>query len=110
MSELDVQMVLLSITGVAATAFPFLYTWISPWWKTAWGRALVVSDVSLALLVDLALLSYWFDWSLSQHLITAVYALIALAAVLRVVALLSTRRVRNTPEPDTLLDAPPTRL
>lgn len=111
MSEFDVQQILLTITGVAATLFPVIYTLIAPWWKSMIGRALVLSDISLALLVDIALLAYWFHWVISTHVTTAILVLIAAAAVMRCLAIINIqvsawRAKSNTPVDDTLLDAP----
>lgn len=95
MSEFDWQVTFLTITGVAATLFPVIYTVFAPWWRSQVGRALVVSDVSLAALVDLSLLGYWFGWHFSNHVSTAVVALIAVAALLRCWAVIDVQIIQH---------------
>lgn len=97
MTELDWQQVFLTITGVAATLFPVLYTVLTGGrcWRSQIGRALIFSDVSLALLVDLALLAYWYDWTLSPHVSTGITALIAVSALLRCWAVIDGQVVRR---------------
>lgn len=104
MTEPAFQKLCLEVTGVAATAFPFIYTLAGPWWRSQIGRALVVSDISLALLVDVALLADWFDWIIPTHVVSGIVALIAVAALLRNLAVVSLarlhyrERLRATPQ------------
>ena len=95
MSEFDWQMTFLTITGAAASLFPIIYTVFAPWWRSQVGRALVVSDISLAALVDLSLLGYWFGWHFSEHVSTAVVALIAIAALLRCWAVIDVQVIKQ---------------
>lgn len=97
MTEFDWQQVFLTITGAAATLFPFLYSALTGGrcWRSQIGRALIFSDVSLALLVDLALLAYWFHWTLSPHVSTGITALIAVSALLRCWAVIDGQILRG---------------
>ena len=51
----QVSLLLLIIAAPAATLFPILYMLTAPWWQTWVGRALVVSKIGLAVLVDASL-------------------------------------------------------
>lgn len=110
MNDLQWQQIFLTIAGAAATLFPVIYTVFTrgKCWRSQIGRALNVSDISLALLVDLALLAYWFHWTVPIHVSTAITALIAVAALLRCWAVIDIqviKRLRSHPtgEPDTEL-------
>ena len=83
MKELDWEVVLLSAAGLPATLFVFAYGFAAPWWRSVIGRALWVSDLSLALLLDLALVAYWLHFELPAWARLSIYALVAVGAWLR---------------------------
>jgi hypothetical protein len=87
-SVLDWQIALITAAAVAATLFPILYTFIAPWWRTVVGRSLVISEVSLAALLDTALLAYWFHTTVPSPIRTSLYTLIAIGAWMRIGALI----------------------
>lgn len=47
--------VLIVAAAPAATLFPIVYGFSSPWWRTLIGRALVTKAVGLALLIDISI-------------------------------------------------------
>lgn len=56
----DTAAVLLVLAAApAVTIYPIWYGLTLPWWKTAIGRALMVSSTALAELVDISLLYQW---------------------------------------------------
>lgn len=82
------QIGILTFAAVAATAFPILYTLVAPWWKSVVGRSLFVSEVSLALLLDLALGAYWLHLTVPAPVATSLYTLIAVGCWMRLGALI----------------------
>jgi len=111
MTHMEINRLILTVIGAASTAFPVIYTTIAPWWKSALGRALVFSDASLALYVDLALLMWWFDLRFNTWIYTFLFSLIAVTAVSRCIVIVTTqvggrRYTRNTPPERDVLDAP----
>lgn len=47
------------VCAPAANLFPLLYGTTAPWWRSWTGRAIIISKVGLALLVDAAVLFRW---------------------------------------------------
>ena len=88
MTALDWQLALLTLAAVAATAFPILYTAVAPWWRSVVGRSLVVSEASLAALLDVALIAYWWHFRVPTPVATSLYTLIAVGAWMRLGALI----------------------
>ena len=89
MSNQSWQVAILTVAGVAATIFPVAY-WViaEPWYKSQFGRSLMVSETSLAVLIDLSLVAYWFDLIIPPPIVTGVFTLIALGSCMRLNALL----------------------
>jgi hypothetical protein len=54
-----VALVLVIAMAPFATLFALAYMLTRPWWTTAIGRAILVSSLSLALLIDISLLYQW---------------------------------------------------
>lgn len=83
--------ILVLLAAVPATAFPIVYgiTARRVWWRVPAGRALMVSTVALALLLDMALVFYLAPVSDSTRLgiNVAVVGLIAVGAWLKFGAL-----------------------
>lgn len=88
MTALDWQLALITLAAVAATAFPILYTAVAPWWRSTVGRSLVVSETSLAALLDVALAAYWGHFHVPSPVATSLYTLIAVGAWMRLGALI----------------------
>lgn len=89
MSNQDWQVVILTIAGVAATLFPIAYATVAaPWYRSQFGRSLMISETSLAVLIDMSLAAYWFHFVVPPPLVTGIFTLIALGSCLRLAALL----------------------
>lgn len=90
MSNADIAaVVLVAATAPAATLFAIIYGFTTPWWRTAIGRALLVSSTALALLVDISLLYKVFgdNYVLRDAVRLTVYALVCAGAWLKLAAL-----------------------
>jgi hypothetical protein len=124
-SEAHWQEVALWVIGICATAFPFIYM-IFAKWRSWVGVTLIVSDISLACLVDPSLLSEHFHFTIGYHWITAIVWFVAITAVARCAMVPGVqwqgRRARqraqlqhvevaeDTPESNPLLDGPPAQM
>jgi len=81
--------VLVIAGAVPATLFVILYPILSPsFWRSWIGRALEISALALALLLDLSVASRYFGHPLTPAVRLALVALIALGAWLEFLALL----------------------
>lgn len=90
MSNQDWQVVILTVAGLAATMFPVAYAFLAkPWYRSQFGRSLMISETSLAVLIDMSLLAYWFHFVVPPPLVTGIFTLVALGSCLRLAALLS---------------------
>lgn len=79
--------------AVPATLFVVLYPLLSPqFWQTWIGRALFTSSAGLAALLDLTLLSKWFELLVPRELLSLILALIAAGAWLKLGALVLAKR------------------
>ena len=80
-----------------ATAFAVVYMLTRPWWTTAIGRAMLVSSLSLALLVDIALLYQWLgdNYALRDAVRLTVYTLILCGAIFKSWALFAPSWLRS---------------
>lgn len=95
MSTLDViALGLLLVMVPAATAFPILYAW-QPWSSEAVGRALMLSSVGLALLVDFAVLYRLLDGEIPPGVRVVVYLLIAVGMYYQLFNLVRAQRRRR---------------
>lgn len=83
MSELNWEVTLITAAAAAATLFVFAYGLAAPWWRSVVGRALWISDLSLALLLDLALAAYWGHFTVPAWGRLGIYTLVAVGAWLR---------------------------
>jgi hypothetical protein len=83
MTVLQWQICLITAAAIAASLFPIVYTLVAPWWRSEVGRSLFISEVSLAALLDIALVAYWLHWTVPQPVATSLYTLIAVGAWLR---------------------------
>lgn len=91
MTVLQWQVCLIAAAAVAATLFPIIYTLVAPWWRSEIGRSLVVSETSLAALLDTALVAYWLGWTVPSPVATSLYTLIAVGAWMRLRVLIITQ-------------------
>lgn len=86
-----VAVALLFVAAVPATVFPFAYAWIARgvWWRVPSGRALIVSTVALAMLLDYEVVEMVveFDDRASLYVVVATLGLIAAGAWLMLGAL-----------------------
>jgi hypothetical protein len=84
-----VALVLVLALSVPATLFAGVYMFTRPWWTTAIGKAMLVSSMSLALLVDISLLYMWLgdDYWLRDAVRLTVYTLILAGACFKCYAL-----------------------
>jgi hypothetical protein len=82
----------------AATLFPLLYGFTTPWWRSLIGRALMTKAVGLALLIDISLAYQWLgdDYFLRDVVRLTVYGLIFVGVWLQLTALFVEKyRARN---------------
>lgn len=87
------NVVLLVISYPATLTFVLAYGLTQPWWRTWWGRALLVSQTSLSALLAVNLAYRLWDWSLLARegwLRVCVYAFITAGAWLTLLAFLHT--------------------
>lgn len=89
-----VDLILLHVMAIPATLFPLLYL-RSQWSRHEIGRALMLSSVGLALLIDVSVLGIWLDvesdW-VSDLTTTVVLAVILAGSVYQVVLLIRAQR------------------
>jgi len=92
MSVDTIAAVLVLLAAPPATLFPLLYVWL-PWWRSAVGRALMVSSTGLALLIDVSLARMWLgeDYPLRDAVRLTVYTLITVGVYFKLAALLITQ-------------------
>ena len=89
MNSEQVTLYLLWFTAPAATLFPILYMASAPWWQSLVGRAIVISKIGLACLVD-ASLAYHFlgpDYPYRTQVVLGSFALIGVGTWLYLIAL-----------------------
>jgi hypothetical protein len=77
---------LVIIAAVPQTLFVALYGFASPWWRSQTGRAIFTKAFSMALLLDLSLVNYWWG-PINVDASNAVIALVAVGCWLQFVAL-----------------------
>lgn len=98
MTELGWEILFVSIAGAASTLFVLAYGMFARWWRTPIGRALMASDLSLAVLLDLALAAYWLHFEVPAWGRLAIDASIAAAALMRLGAVVTDQILkRHTP-------------
>ena len=83
---------LIQLTGPPITVFTLWYGLTVRWWSFWIGRALMVSSASFALLIDLSLAQYWFEWVPPMWQVLAVLALVCAGAWLKLTALVIEKR------------------
>jgi hypothetical protein len=89
MSADVIAVILVAATAPPATLFALIYGFTSPWWRTAIGRALLVSSTALALLVDISLLYQAFgdNYALRDAVRLTVFSLVCAGAWMKFGAL-----------------------
>lgn len=93
----DVAAVVIVVAAAPfATLFAFAYMLTRPWWTTAIGRAMLVSSLSLALLIDISLLYQWLgdNYALRDAVRLTVFTLILAGVVFKCWALFAPARFR----------------
>lgn len=90
MTGLQVNEAILTFGAVGATLFTLTYPVLArTWWRTQVGRAMEVTMLGLALLLDVALCFYWFGWTVPGWLARTIYVVIAVSPWLAGLALLA---------------------
>jgi hypothetical protein len=93
----QVATLLVYIAAPAATLFPIAYAIAAPWWSTWTGRAVLVSKVGLALLVDAALAFHLHgdtEYPYHSQLILVAFALIVVGTYMYFAALIQQQIIR----------------
>lgn len=94
MTVLDqIAFALICYSALPATLFVVVYA-RRPWWRSIYGRALMLSGLSLALLLDLTLLFRWVPVPGAHVIQLVVFALVAVATTLMCVAVVKAGRSR----------------
>jgi hypothetical protein len=89
---------LVIIAAVPQTAFVALYGFASPWWRSQTGRAIFTKAFSMALLLDMSLVNYWWG-PIDADASNAIIALVTVGCWLQFVALAAEKmRSRHTPQ------------
>ena len=92
--DTDTANVILLLIGYPATlAIVLLYGILQPWWRSAWGRALFVSNVGLSALYGINLFYRLYEWGLLARegwLRVAVYSFITIGVWITLIALVTT--------------------
>ena len=85
-----VAVLLVLCMAPAATLFPILYGFTTPWWTSLVGRALMFTSTGLALLVDISLVYQWLgdDYFLRDVVRLTVYSVILTGVWMQLAALL----------------------
>ena len=97
MNSEQVTLYLLWFTAPAATLFPVLYMVYAPWQRSLVGRAIVISKIGLACLVD-ASLAYHFagpNYPYRTQVVLGSFALIGVWTWLYLIALLREQVIRR---------------
>ena len=87
MSDLQIDSVILTGAAVAASLFPVLYWVIAPWYRSEYGRASWTMMLAIAVLLDVALVAYWFGWTVPEWLARCIYVLILVGCWMKLGAL-----------------------
>ena len=87
MSDTHIDVVILTIAAVAANLFCILYWITAPWYRSEAGRAAWSMTFSVALLLDVALLAFWFHWTVAPWIAHVIYLVILVACWLKFGAL-----------------------
>lgn len=95
MSSTDWAVVLVWVAAVPQTLFILGYGFSSRWWISWIGRALFVSSLALALLLDLSLVTFYFKGLLNETETNVILAVVALGAILKLTALVYDKRQRR---------------
>ena len=77
MSTQDWAVFLITAAAIPATFGLLIYAFTAPWYRTAFGRAYVIDGLSVAVLLDLALVIHWTHWVPPEWLVLWLYGLIA---------------------------------
>lgn len=79
------------LTGAAipATLYPIVYWVLAPWYRSDWGRAAWSIMLAIAALLDVALVAYWFHWTVPEWLARVIYVLIFCACWMKFGALIN---------------------
>lgn len=90
MSVDTIAVLLILAAAPAATLFPIVYGFTSPWHRSLIGRALMTKAVGLALLIDISLLYKWLgdDYAARDIVRLTVYGLITAGVWLQFAALM----------------------
>jgi hypothetical protein len=94
----QVATLLVYIAAPAATLFPLAYAIAAPWWSSWTGRAVLVSKVGLALLVDASLafrLHGSTDYPGRAQLVLVAFALIVVGTYMYFAALIQQQFLRH---------------
>lgn len=99
MSNETIDVFILTAAAVAANVFCILYWITAAWYRSEAGRAAWSMVFSVALLLDVALLAYWFHWTVPPWAAHVIYLVICLACWLKLAALVHVqiRRRRRSP-------------
>ena len=87
MSDLAIDATILGAAAILANLFVILYLITAPFYRSDAGRASWMMTLSVALLLDVSLVSYWFDWTVPEWLARTIYVLILCACALKFWAL-----------------------
>lgn len=83
MTQMQLDQLLILIAAIASTLFALGWMFFAPWHRTETGRAFVLSEISLAILLDLSVISNRWHWTVPKDAVTALLVFIAVAACLR---------------------------
>jgi hypothetical protein len=83
MSDVHIDLIILTGAAVAANLFCILYWITAPWYRSEVGRAAWSMTFSVALLLDTALVAYWFHWTVPAWVAHVIYVVIFVACWLK---------------------------
>ena len=82
----DWQICTLVVAAAASTLFVFAYGLFARWWRTQVGRALMLSEISLAILLDLSLVAHWTGYRVPDGVAEGIFIGIAVTSLMRLYA------------------------